>query len=123
MAFWEDIGLGALGATGSTIMLGIGAVLTAPVILPVVRPVLKLGVKGVILAYDAVYATAAATGEGLSDLVAEARYEMGKTPAEVIESLEQIPAFDPTTRPGTETRRPVVDPSTPTDPAPHIVRP
>jgi hypothetical protein len=69
---------------GPSLLIGVGLSLVVPVDLPVagamVRPLLKGALKGGFLLVDRVGEFAAETGEHLSDLVAEARYEhYGKT--------------------------------------------
>jgi hypothetical protein len=66
---------------GSGLLIGVGAALAAPVILPVagavVRPVAKGLIWGVLLAGDKVKELFAETREQMNDLVAEVRSEYG----------------------------------------------
>ncbi|MFK0730248.1 MAG: DUF5132 domain-containing protein [Gloeotrichia echinulata GP01] len=64
------------------IIAGIGAVLLAPVILPVVagisKPVAKSLIKGGIVAYEKSKGTFAELGETLEDIIAEVRAELAE---------------------------------------------
>jgi len=63
-------------------LIGVGAVLLAPVIVPAVagglRPVVKALVKGGIMVTDKVNSMVAEAGEQLDDLVAEVRAEIAE---------------------------------------------
>jgi Protein of unknown function (DUF5132) len=63
-------------------LIGVGAVLLAPVIVPAIagglRPVVKTLVKGGIMITDKVNSMVAEAGEQLDDLVAEVRAEMAE---------------------------------------------
>jgi hypothetical protein len=76
MALFEDLTKGGL----STLLIGVGAAIVAPTVLPALasglRPMAKALVKGGVVAYDAVKETVAEAGEQLNDLVAEVRAEM-----------------------------------------------
>jgi hypothetical protein len=65
-------------------LVGVGLVLAAPIVLPVLggvfRPVAKSAIKGYLAVQDTVTEWAAETSEGLSDLVAEARAEQAAGP-------------------------------------------
>jgi hypothetical protein len=67
-------------------LVGIGLVLAAPIVLPIVRdalrPVAKSAIKGYLTLQDTVTEWAAATGEQVSDLVAEASAEHAAPPAD-----------------------------------------
>lgn len=69
------------GAPG--IIAGIGAVLLAPVLLPVVtsvgKPIAKSLIKGSILAYEKSRGAFAELGETWEDIVAEARAELAES--------------------------------------------
>lgn len=75
------------GAPG--IIAGIGAVLLAPVLLPIVagvgKPLVKSVIKGGIGLYEKSKGTFAELGETWEDMVAEARAELAE---------EQTPAFE-----------------------------
>lgn len=75
MALLED----ALGGWGGGLVVGLGASLIAPVILPVagsaMRPVAKTLVKGVLVVADGVKGVLADATDQVSDLVAEVREE------------------------------------------------
>jgi hypothetical protein len=61
-------------------ILGAGAVLLAPLVMPVVagvlKPVLKGSIKGGLLAYEKIKVTAAEAVEAVEDLAAEAKAEI-----------------------------------------------
>ncbi|WP_017655883.1 DUF5132 domain-containing protein [Fortiea contorta] len=82
------------GAPG--IIAGIGAVLLAPVLVPVVtgigKPIAKSLIKGSIVAYEKSKGAFAELGETWEDIIAEAR-------AELAESKESA-AFETTLTPG-----------------------
>lgn len=69
----------ALKGWGTGLLVGIGAALAAPIILPaaaaVVRPVAKALIKGYFFVADTVKEVVAEASEQTSDLVAEARAE------------------------------------------------
>lgn len=77
------------GAPG--LIAGIGAVLLAPVLLPVIagvgKPIAKTIIKGGIVAYEKSKGAFAELGETWEDIVAEAK-------AEIAEAKE-VPAFEP----------------------------
>jgi hypothetical protein len=76
MALFEDLGESFF----PNALIGVGAVLLAPVLVPAVasglRPVVKSLVKGGIFVTDKVNAVVAEAGEQLDDLIAEVRAEM-----------------------------------------------
>jgi hypothetical protein len=69
-----------LGGTATTMAIGAGAVLLAPVLLPmaasVLRPVAKAAIKGGILAFENAKVAVAETKETFEDIAAEARAEV-----------------------------------------------
>jgi hypothetical protein len=69
-----------LGGTMTTMAIGAGAVLLAPVVLPMVasvmRPVVKAAIKGGIMAYENAKVAVAETRETFEDIAAEARSEV-----------------------------------------------
>ncbi len=83
------------GAPG--IIAGIGAVLLAPVVIPVVanvgKPLAKSLIKGGILLYEKSKGAFAEIGETWEDMVAEARAEIADD--------KQLPAFEATGHPET----------------------
>jgi hypothetical protein len=85
MAFWESVTESIGGVSGSTILLGAAAVVLAPIVAPAVlagvRPVAKTVLKGGIYVYDQVSEMVAEAGEGVVDIVAEARAEMAESAA------------------------------------------
>jgi hypothetical protein len=76
------------GAPG--VIAGIGAVVLAPVLLPVVagvgKPIAKAVIKGGLVAYEKSRGAFAEIGETFEDIVAEARAEMAED--------KQTPAFE-----------------------------
>src|SRR5262245_16639342 len=72
MALWEDL---TLGAVTSTVLVGVGVVVAAPLLLPVmgavVRPAVRLVVQGGVLAYDATATLVTAVGTELDKIVAD----------------------------------------------------
>ena len=81
MALLEDV---TLGSVVSTSLIGVGLVIAAPLLLPVVgavvAPVAREVVKGGVRLYDAGAHVVTTMGEQLSDLVAEARAATPSTP-------------------------------------------
>jgi hypothetical protein len=67
---------------GTSIAIGAGAVLLAPVVIPVIgsimKPLAKAAIKGGILAYEGVKVSIAETKETLEDLAAEAKAEISQ---------------------------------------------
>jgi hypothetical protein len=67
---------------GTSIAIGAGAVLLAPVVIPVIgsvlRPLAKAAIKGSLLAYEGVKITLAETKETVEDLAAEAKSEISQ---------------------------------------------
>jgi len=80
MTIWED--LFTEGAGGTAGLIGLGAVIAAPVILPtvgaVVRPLIKGLIWGVFLLTDSARGLLAGVGKQLSDTYEEARREYGQ---------------------------------------------
>jgi uncharacterized protein (UPF0254 family) len=76
MGFVEDMTKGSL----TSVLVGVGAALVAPAVLPALisglRPLAKALIKGGIQVYDAAKETAAEAEEQLSDLVAEVQAEL-----------------------------------------------
>ena len=75
MAWFDEV----LGGWGSTALVGLGVVVAAPLVLPlvgaVVWPVAKVVVKGGLFVVDSVRELVAEGSEQFSDVVAEARAE------------------------------------------------
>ncbi len=75
MALFEDV----LKVGGPAVLVGVGAVLAAPLVLPAVgsvaRPIAKGAVKGYLALADGAKEFLAEAGEQWSDLVAEVRAE------------------------------------------------
>jgi hypothetical protein len=74
MALFEDL---TLGSAASSTLLGLGLLVAAPLLVPVVgaivRPVVRLGVQGGVVAYDAMAALVTSAGEELNRMVADVR--------------------------------------------------
>jgi hypothetical protein len=91
MALFEDF---TLGSVTSSALVGLGLVVAAPVLFPVVgaviRPVMRLAIKGSIAAYDTAAALVTTAGEEFNQLMAEARAEL--TPVPVSDAMS--PAED-----------------------------
>ncbi len=81
MALFEDL---TLGAATSTVLLGVGVVVAAPLLLPVVGavvwPVVRLAVQSGILASDATAALVTTVGTELDKTVADVRTQTTSTP-------------------------------------------
>jgi hypothetical protein len=79
MALFEDITKGGF----STLLIGVGAAIVAPTLLPAIgsslRPLAKAVVKGGVMVYDSLKESVAEAGEQFNDLVAEARSELAET--------------------------------------------
>ena len=75
MALIED----GLKGLGPSLLVGIGAVLAAPIVIPAVmgglRPLAKTAIKGYLYLSDSLKESLAEAGEQLSDMVAEVRSE------------------------------------------------
>ncbi len=71
--------IGALRISGG-VLIGAGAVLLAPIVIPMIagllRPVLKAGIKTGLIAYHKVKEVTAEAVESMEDLTAEAKSEM-----------------------------------------------
>jgi hypothetical protein len=81
MAFWEELVEGEmLAGPWSSALVGIGAVLTVPTMLPAIghamRPVMKAAVNTGLMAYGTARETVAEVGEQINDLIAEVREEL-----------------------------------------------
>jgi hypothetical protein len=97
MALFEDF---TLGSVTSSALVGLGLVVAAPLLLPVVgavlQPAMRLAIQGSITAYDTAAALVTTAGAEFNQIVAETRAEL----------------------------TPVRDPMPPSDDiAPHIIRP
>jgi len=82
------------GAPG--IIAGIGAVLLAPVLIPVVagvgKPFVKSAIKGGLVAYEKAKGALAEVGETWEDMLAEARAELAEEQQPALEvAAEDIP--------------------------------
>jgi hypothetical protein len=71
MAILEDMFEGGTGIT-----IAIAALVVAPLVRPVLRPLAKQVIKTGLVLYDNASAAMAQVGEGVEDLMAEARAEM-----------------------------------------------
>jgi Protein of unknown function (DUF5132) len=99
MALFEDFIAWTRSSWVSTLAVGTGAVLVAPVVLPVVgasaRLLAKAVIKGGILVVNAGTSAVAEVGEQLRDLVAEVREELGTTPSPAPTQTTASPLVDP----------------------------
>lgn len=70
--------------TAGNVAIGVGIVLLAPIVLPVigsiVKPILKAGIKGGLVAYEGIRVAFAEAKESLEDLTAEAKAEIAAEP-------------------------------------------
>jgi hypothetical protein len=74
MAFLEDA-FG--GLTTTNVLIGIGALVAVPLVLPMLRPLAKTTIRGGLYVADTAREMLAEAGEQVSDLVAEVRAEAG----------------------------------------------
>lgn len=85
MALWDSVAEYVGGISASNLLVGAAAVVLAPIVVPTVlagvRPVAKTLLKGGIFIYDQVGEMVSEAGEGVVDLVAEARAEMAESAA------------------------------------------
>ena len=85
MALFDDVFEGFGSSWTSTVLVGIGIALVAPVVVPALatgmRPLAKAVIKGGITVYDKGAEMFAEAGEQLSDLVAEVRAELNASTA------------------------------------------
>jgi len=83
MALFDDIVEGFGSSWVSSVLVGIGVALVAPIVVPALavgmRPLAKAVIKGGMMVYDKGAEVLAETGEQLSDLVAEARSDLDAT--------------------------------------------
>ncbi len=83
MALFDDIVEGFGSSLVSSVLLGVGVVLVAPMVVPALavgmRPLAKAVIKGGMMVYDKGAEVFAEAGEQLSDLVAEVRSELDAT--------------------------------------------
>ena len=96
MAFLEDI---FKGNPLTAVAVGLGALLLAPAAGQVLRPAVKAVIKGGMLAYRGM----AEVGEAMSDIVADAKFELM---AEEHTVKVEPPTTPPTSRPKRQTLRP-----------------
>ena len=77
---------GAKINTGTGLLIGAGAVLLAPIVVPVaaavMKPVVKAAIKGGLLAYEGTKVSIAEARESLEDLAAEAKAEIAQRHSE-----------------------------------------
>jgi len=71
--------------TVGNVAIGVGIVILAPIVLPMIgsilKPVIKAAIKGSMMAYEGVRVAVAEAKESLEDLTAEARSEIDGEPA------------------------------------------
>ncbi|MDW6026376.1 DUF5132 domain-containing protein [Mesorhizobium sp. BAC0120] len=96
MALIEDALKGGNIVTG--LAIGIGAVVLAPLAVPVLRPLAKTVLKAGLVAYDQARVAVAELNEQASDLVAEARSEMSELETET-KGIARRPAEGKPARP------------------------
>ncbi|HEY9811274.1 MAG TPA: DUF5132 domain-containing protein [Halomicronema sp.] len=63
------------------IVVGVGAVLLAPVLIPIGKPIAKAAIKGGFALYEKSQGIFAEVGEAFEDLVAEAKAELAESRA------------------------------------------
>ncbi len=73
---------GAKFNVGTGLLIGAGAVLLAPIVVPVaaavIKPLLKTAIKGGMLAYEGTKVSIAEAKESIEDLAAEAKSEIAQ---------------------------------------------
>ena len=83
MALFDDIVEGFGSSWVSSVLVGIGVALVAPIVVPAlavgIRPLAKAVIKGGMMVYDKGAEVLAEAGEQLSDLVAEVRSDLDAT--------------------------------------------
>jgi hypothetical protein len=77
MALFEDMFKGGNIVTG--LAVGVGAVVLAPAVVPVLRPLAKSLIKAGLVAYDQGRVALAELNERTADILAEARAELEET--------------------------------------------
>lgn len=96
MGLVEGIFEEGISSLGSTMLLGVGAVLAAPVVVPAVmggiRPLVKTAVKGYVYVSDTLRESMAEAGEQFTDLVEEVRAEARNSPGTNEQSLITTPS-------------------------------
>lgn len=88
MALFENVTEFVFEEAAGPWVLGIGAVLAAPMALPVLRPAAKTMVKGGFFVYGKAREAFSEVSEQWSDLVAEARSEMDSSAESAPETSE-----------------------------------
>jgi len=85
MALFDEVFEGFGSSWASSVLVGVGIALAAPIVVPGLaagmRPLAKAVLKGGIMLYDKGVEMVAEAGEQLSDLVAEVRAELDATTA------------------------------------------
>jgi hypothetical protein len=80
MALFDDLFRNGIGGVGTGLLLGLGAVVVAPVVLSVVgaiaKPVVKAAIKGGLILAEKVKVTVAEVKETMEDVTAEAKAEL-----------------------------------------------
>ena len=66
-------------SNGRTLVIGVAAVAVTPIVLPLIKPVLRATVKTGVKLYEQTKVAIAETGEFLADVAAEARAEIQTT--------------------------------------------
>jgi hypothetical protein len=102
MSLVEDIFKG--GNIVTSVAIGVGAAVVAPLVVPVFRPLAKSVIKAGLIAYDQGRAALAELNERTGDIVSEARSEMGGS-TEAPGSDKPEPARKPEPAPTQRARR------------------
>jgi hypothetical protein len=79
-----------------TVALGVGAMVLAPTVLPLLKPVAKATIKTGVTLYEKTKGAIAETGEVIGDLVAEAKAEALAEQAQKM-GIQQIPSASTST--------------------------
>lgn len=96
MALFEDVfGETIFGGVGGGLLVGVGALVLGPVLLPIVgrvlRPVIKTAVTAGLTVYDAGREAVTEAAQGASEIVSESRAEMGQAGAATGEAGKERP--------------------------------
>lgn len=81
---------------GRAIAIGVGAVVLAPTVLPLLKPVAKATIKTGVTLYEKTKGAIAETGEVIGDLIAEAKAEAIAEQAQKSGIQQIAPASTPT---------------------------
>ena len=81
-----------------TIAIGVGAVILAPTVLPLVKPLTKAAIKSGVSFYEKTKGAIAETGEAIGDLVAEVKAEAAAEQAKKVSEAAGLIAASTTDR-------------------------